>query len=151
VWPAELSWWVPPRKLGDLNCVWFPLHVWCSSDWERKVLLAQVCSPYRDWRRGMPSGGKLRWYWYFFLNYFWLFVRHTRRLPRRGFHGDRRAPVYLLSWGNSKCDYCAFLTSPMSFWVCMCSERLHLLTRRLGKRELWCSQSNAPTGRGFVL
>jgi hypothetical protein len=66
VWPAELSWRVPPRKLAPLNCVWFTLHVWCSSDWEWKVLLAQVCSPYQDRRRGMPSGGKLCWYLYFF-------------------------------------------------------------------------------------
>jgi hypothetical protein len=71
--------------------------------------------------------------------------------PAGGFHGDRRDPVYLLSWGKSNCDYCAFLTSPISFWVCMCSARLNLLTRPLGKRELWCFQSNGPTGRRFVL
>jgi hypothetical protein len=34
-WPAKLSWRVPPRKVGHSSFVWFPLLIWCSSDWKR--------------------------------------------------------------------------------------------------------------------
>jgi hypothetical protein len=76
---------------------------------------------------------------------------YSAAAPQGAFMGIGGPQYIYCHGGNSDCDYCVFFLSPVSFWVCMCSARLHLLTRPLGKKELRCSQSNSPTGRRFVL
>jgi hypothetical protein len=88
----------------------------------------------------------------FFLNLLLVIcATYSAAAPQGAFMGIS-GPQYIYCQGGTATVIIAFfLRVRYHFGVCMCSARLHLLTRPLGKRELWCSQSNAPTGRRFVL